>query len=246
MFSDLKRAIIHISWAVTLAVLILSGAGECVAPGQSAGVHSHHEGILGELDDCSISLNGEISRDLRCVDEALVKECATEYGIDFRLILAIIKHESSFDEDAVSDHGAEGLMQIMPVTHLEISEAIDVQNPFVPRDNIRAGVYYVSKLSELFKDARGDDRISLVLAAYNAGPARIYDAQELAAYMGESPRSWSSMKAMLPLLSRRYYSLHQAVWNNGRPPNGFFGCSLQTIRYVENIMETYHSYLQPG
>ena len=80
---------------------------------------------------------------------------------------------------AVSERGAQGLMQIMPVTNSEIAEEIDIQDPSLPHENLRAGVYYVAKLSELFKDVKGEDRIRLVLAAYNAGPSRIYDAQEL-------------------------------------------------------------------
>jgi membrane-bound lytic murein transglycosylase MltF len=157
----------------------------------------------------------------------------------------MIKQESRFNHEAVSERGAQGLMQIMPVTHSEIAEEIDVQDPFLPRENLRAGIYYVSKLTELFKNVKGDDRTRLVLAAYNAGPSRIYDAQELAAYLGEDPHSWTSIRNVLPLLSKRYYSLHQSVWGSSRPPNGYYGSSNQTIRYVENIMKTFHNYCDP-
>ena len=225
-----------------LALLILSTAGECVAPSSSASLQMSQTSLADASDVRSASLNDRVKNDLRCVDEKLVRRYAKEFGVDFRLILAMIKHESQFDEDAVSERGAQGLMQIMPVTHSELSEELDVEDPMLPEANLRAGVYYVAKLCELFKDANAHDRVCLALAAYNAGPSRIYDAQELAAYLGENPRSWSSIRTVLPLLSKRYYSLHHSVWSASRPPNGYFGSSRQTIRYVENIMKTYQSY----
>ncbi len=100
----------------------------------------------------------------------------------------------------------------MPVTNSEISEELDMKESYLPDENLKAGIYYFSKLYELFKGETEEDRLSLALAAYNAGPSRIYDAQELAAYLGENPSRWSSIQTMLPLLSKRYYSLHQSVW----------------------------------
>jgi membrane-bound lytic murein transglycosylase MltF len=242
----LKRAILHIIWVLSLAIVVLTTAGECVAPGPLLNAELRETVVLGEPDPYSVSPNSELCNDLEYVDEELLKEYSAEYGIDFRLVLAMIKHESSFDENAVSERGAEGLMQIMPVTHMEISGELEARDPLVPHNNIRSGVHYVAKLCELFREATGEDKIGIILAAYNAGPARIYDAQELAAYLGENPRSWHSIRNVLPLLSKRYYSLHQAVWDAERPPNGCFGCARQTIQYVDNILKTYHAYRQPA
>ncbi len=228
-----------------ITVLILSSACECIAP------HSKNEEgvnsiVLHDQRDRSSLINDAVKSDLRYVDKKMVVKYSLKYRIDYRLILAMIKQESRFDDGAISYRGAQGLMQIMPVTYSEISEEIGIQDPFLPHENLNAGVYYVAKLSELFKDVKGDDNISLMLAAYNAGPSRIYDAQELAAYLGEDPYSWSSIRNILPLLSKRYYSLHHAAWNTSRPPNGYYGSARQTIRYVENIMKTYHAYRQPA
>ena len=107
----------------------------------------------------------------------------------------------------------------------------------------RAGIYYLSKLSENFSSASPTERMRLAVAAYNAGPARIYDAQELAAYLGEDPDSWASVRHVLPLLSRRYASLHAHVWAEGRPPHGYFGGWRETIRYVDRVMARYEEYL---
>jgi membrane-bound lytic murein transglycosylase F len=177
-------------------------------------------------------------------DLASVRRFAAEYGVDYRLILAIIRQESRFDREAVSDRGASGMMQIMPVTNAEITSQLEILDPGHPRENLRAGIYYFAKLARLFKDASPEDQLSLALAAYNAGPSRVYDAQELAAYMGEDPSSWRSVAKALPLLSKRYYTLHALVWDDARPKYGYYGSSRQTITYVEKVMNTYESLRQ--
>ena len=134
-------------------------------------------------------------------------------------------------------------MQIMPVTETEISNELALKDIHLSKENIRAGTYYFARLLDLFPDSKPEDRLRLALASYNAGPSRVYDAQELAAYLGENPCIWSSIQTVLPLLSKRYYSLHRAVWSEGKPPKGYFGSWRQTTAYVENIMKTYLSYL---
>ena len=200
-----------------------------------------------ELIDGVGTVNGtqesiSLTEDMESVDFKSVRKFSEEYGTDERLILAIMKQESQFDENAVSYRGARGLMQIMPVTNMELVEELDLPKVSRPRENIQAGIYYFSKLYRLFKTGTKGDRIRLALAAYNAGPSRIYDAQELAAYLGENPNEWRSIRNVLPLLSKRYYSLHQAVWNESKPPAGYFGSWRETSVYVDAIMKTYKEY----
>jgi membrane-bound lytic murein transglycosylase F len=171
-----------------------------------------------------------------------VKRYSTEYGLDYRLILAIMKQESQFNEHARSGRGARGYMQIMPVTNSQLRDELDLPDPEVPVQNIRTGIYYFSKLYSLFPGMSETDRLSFALAAYNAGPARIYDAQVLAAYIGEDAKSWTSVESILPLLSKRYYSLHQTVWSDGHPPTGCFGEFQQTIGYVHRVLKAYQEY----
>ena len=183
-----------------------------------------------------------LAEDMESVDFKSVRKFSEEYGTDERLILALMKQESQFDENAVSYRGARGLMQIMPVTNLELVEELDLPKSSLPRENIQAGIYYFSKLYRLFKTGTKGDRIRLALAAYNAGPSRIYDAQDLAAYLGENPNEWRSIRNVLPLLSKRYYSLHGAVWSASRPPAGYFGSWRETSSYVDAVMKTYKGY----
>lgn len=155
--------------------------------------------------------------------------------IDWRLIWAIIKQESKFDPYAVSSKGAQGLMQLHPLTQQDFG--MDSLEVFQPMRNIDVGVSYFSKLYMLFDKASKTDRICLALAAYNAGPSRIYDAQELVAYLGDDPLSWRAIQNALPLLSKRYYTLHRSVWDGGKPRYGYFGGWRQTISYVENVLK---------
>jgi membrane-bound lytic murein transglycosylase MltF len=173
----------------------------------------------------------------------LVKRYSDLYNVDFRLVLAIIQQESRFNHELVSRKGAIGLMQLMPVTHMEVAEKLDLENLNLPEQNIRGGVYYFSELRNLFSCPNPEDAISLTLAAYNAGPGRIYDAQDLAAYMGEDPHSWQTIEKMLPLLSKRYYTLHRAVWGDGKPRSGYFGSWRQTVGYVESVLKVYDEYI---
>ena len=102
--------------------------------------------------------------------EDIITECCEEYGVDKYLVIAVIKAESGFKEDAASAAGAKGLMQITDSTFSFCRENMDypLENIFFPEDNIRAGVWY---LSEMLK--RYDGNTKNALAAYNAGFANV-------------------------------------------------------------------------
>jgi membrane-bound lytic murein transglycosylase F len=171
-----------------------------------------------------------------------IRTYARKYGFDWRLILALMKQESRFIPQAESERGASGLMQMMPDTRDEVGKVLEIEDMAHPMNNIRGGIYYLSKLYDFFEGASEADRIRLTLAAYNAGPARVYDAQEVAAYFRDNPRKWQSVKDALPLLSKRYYTLHRNIWTDQRPRAGWFGESRQTIAYVDKVMGYYEEY----
>ncbi len=96
--------------------------------------------------------------------ETEIKTAAREHDVDPALVRAVIHAESAFNEKAVSPVGAQGLMQLMPGTALEVG----VENAMVAADNIRGGVTYLARMLQRFK---GDTR--LATAAYNAGPGAV-------------------------------------------------------------------------
>lgn len=85
---------------------------------------------------------------------------ASKIGVPSSLVNAIIERESGYNQFAISNKGAVGLMQLMP----KVIEEFGVSNPFVPDENIRGGVSYLKRLLVKY----GWD-YKKALAAYNAG-----------------------------------------------------------------------------
>lgn len=94
---------------------------------------------------------------------AIVDKAARAHDVDPLLVHSIIKVESNYNTHAVSNKGAQGLMQLTPPT----ARMLGVSNSFDPEQNIEAGVKYLKYLKDLYKDDR------LALAAYNAGPGAV-------------------------------------------------------------------------
>ena len=125
--------------------------------------------------------------------DELISDASRKYDVDSRLLKAMIKAESDFDPRAISRKGAMGLMQIMP----ENFEMLNLENPFDPWQNIRAGTQYFKKLYERF-----NGKLALSLAAYNAGPTavdrykRIPPYQETEEYVRRVLRYYRTFKQL--------------------------------------------------
>ncbi|HEY9722674.1 MAG TPA: lytic transglycosylase domain-containing protein [Oscillatoriaceae cyanobacterium] len=87
------------------------------------------------------------------------QKAGQKYGIDPRLVLAVISVESSGNPHAVSSVGARGLMQLMPAT----ARGLGVSNVNNPQQNIDGGVRYLSQLMKRYGQTSG-------IRAYNGGP----------------------------------------------------------------------------
>ncbi len=120
----------------------------------------------------------------------LIKEVASQYKWDWRLISAIIYHESRFNEAAASWLGAYGLMQIMPAT----AEDFGVTNFEDPQQNVKTGIMLLNSLNDQFIRTIPDstERVKFVLAAYNIGLGHVFDAQQLAKKYGKNPLVWQN------------------------------------------------------
>lgn len=89
-----------------------------------------------------------------------ITRAAASFGLDPKLIEAVIQTESGFNAQAVSPVGAQGLMQLMPGTAADLG----VKDAFDPEQNIQAGSKYLKQLMDRYHGDTG-----LALAAYNWG-----------------------------------------------------------------------------
>jgi soluble lytic murein transglycosylase-like protein len=92
-----------------------------------------------------------------------IAAAADRYGLDPKLLHALVAVESSYDARAISPAGAGGLTQLMPST----AAALGVTDRFDPPQAVMGGAAFLAQQIRRFKDLR------LALAAYNAGPVRV-------------------------------------------------------------------------
>ncbi|MCW6075778.1 lytic transglycosylase domain-containing protein [Clostridium sporogenes] len=109
------------------------------------------------------SIKSEVRTGNITIDSA-VEKASRKYGIDKDLLMSVIKQESDFNPNCVSNAGAQGLMQLMPGTASELG----VTNPFDIEQNIDGGAKYLKKMLDMHGNVK-----ELALAAYNAGPGTL-------------------------------------------------------------------------
>lgn len=101
----------------------------------------------------------------------LVEEYSAEFGIEKELLYAVIKTESSFNPNAVSNADAVGLTQITPETFewlkTKLGEEDSELSLFDPETSIKYGSFFLSYLLNEFENT------DTAVAAYHAGRGRI-------------------------------------------------------------------------
>jgi membrane-bound lytic murein transglycosylase MltF len=150
---------------------------------------------------------------------ALFRKYGEQYGVDWVLMAAQGYQESRLDQNAKSQVGAVGVMQVMPETGKDMRVGdISQIDP-----NINAGVKYIRfVIDQFFKDEPMDDlnKALFAFASYNAGPGRVKQLRREAQQTGLDPNLW--FNNVERVASKRI----------GR----------ETVTYVSNIYKYYVAY----
>ena len=162
--------------------------------------------------------------------QPIIKQAATRYGFDWRLIAAVMYQESHFNPRARSHRGVRGLMQLTQATAREMG----VTNRLDPYQSIMGGVKYLKRLYRRYHKAEDPDRMFITLAGYNVGPRHILSAQRIARKKGLDPNKWPTLEQTLPLLCyEKYIRQSKHGYCRGTEP----------VRYVNRI-RTYYDILR--
>ena len=165
----------------------------------------------------------------------ILQKYAKIYDIDWRLVAALIYHESNFNIDAVSYKGAFGIIQIMPQTAEEYgmspTSSIDQQIKVA----YRILNDYKKQLSIYFDNDK--DLYRAMIASYNLGLGHILDAIALALKYDGQINSWEQVAQWLLNKSQKIYYSDPVV------KNGYCKGRL-TVYFVNLVYETYENYKQ--
>jgi membrane-bound lytic murein transglycosylase F len=169
--------------------------------------------------------------------DPIMREVGEEEGFDWRFMSAIAYSESRFIEDLESSQGAMGIMQIRPVVARHFNVPVESIND--TETNVRLAGMLLSELDSMLRipaSTPTEDRLSIILASYNAGIGHVLDARRLARSEGADPNSWETVRYYLDLKADpAYYELD--IVQSGR-----FTGSRQTTGYVNEVMRKYNQY----
>ena len=150
---------------------------------------------------------------------ALFEKYGQRYRFDPLMLAAQGYQESRLNQDARSQVGAIGIMQVMPETGKELKVG-DIR---ITEPNIHAGAKYLDRLmTDYFADAEFDEtnRTLFAFASYNAGPGNIAKMRDHAAKDGLDPNQW--FNSVEVVTARKI--------------------GLETTTYVRNIYKYYVAY----
>lgn len=163
--------------------------------------------------------------------DELIKNLASEYHFDWRLIAAQVNKESQFNPKAKSWAGAKGLLQVMPRTAREVG----ISELDKPENGLKAGIKYMSWIRDQLSDELpADVKMWFTLSAYNAGLGHLKDARHLAVKKGLNPDRWFNHveEAFLLLSKPEYHKKARYGYVRGIEP----------VTYVKHIQALYELY----
>ena len=123
--------------------------------------------------------------------DKLLQVAADSIGWDWRLLAAVVYHESRFHNEATSHKGARGLMQILSsrYTDEELSD---------PARNLSVGSRYLHRLEGRFPGANPMESVKFSLAAYNFGERKVSRLISQADSLGLDATRWDNVATLLP------------------------------------------------
>lgn len=167
------------------------------------------------------------------VYDELIQENAKSLGWDWRLLAAVVYKESAFDTTALSYAGAQGLLQLMPVT----LERFGVTNPNDPVESLRGGVKYLQYLDKFWMERvpETNERIKFILASYNIGQGHVDDAWRLTLKYRKNTQNWEEVSNFLNLKSDPNYYRDPVV------KSGYAKGHI-AVNYVRDVLGLFQSY----
>lgn len=184
----------------------------------------------------SLGLNIKKGGKISVYDDSF-KRHAHVSGYDWRLLAAIGFNESRFNNDIISWAGAQGLMQLMPVTAQAMG--IDPSDLSNPDRNILAAAKLLKKLDSSLADKvpDKDERLMFVIAAYNCGLGHIFDSIALAEKFGLDSTKWLGNVSEAALMKSR-----PQYYNDPVVKNGYFR-GRETTEFVDKVMSVYNYFV---
>ena len=167
------------------------------------------------------------------VYDELIQAQAQSLGWDWRLLAALVYKESRFDTTALSYAGAQGLLQLMPVT----VERFGVTNPNDPAESLKGGVKYLQYLDKFWMERvpETNERIKFILASYTIGQGHVDDAWRLTLKYRKNTQSWQEVSNFLNLKSDPKYYRDPVV------KSGYAKGHI-AVKYVRDVLALFQSY----
>ena len=224
---------------VVLSVALIAAYESAIGQSQEIKTPTTAEAMAADLKLTELSVATEETPCLISRFDNIMQEVGAEQGQDWRFMSAIAYTESRFIENLESRQGAKGIMQIRPVVARHFKVPVESIND--TETNIRLAGMLLSELETMLRMPAStpmQDRLSIILASYNAGIGHVLDARRLARVEGANPNSWADVSRYLELKSTPDYYEKEIV------KCGKFTGSGQTLNYVKQVMRKYNQYKQ--
>jgi hypothetical protein len=151
-----------------------NATSDATSPGTENSISKSTAAPLGSIDPKS----GGSDKNCQALENAAA---AHDLPLDF--FVRLIRQESNFDPNSVSNKGAQGIAQFMPGT----ARWRGLEDPFEPLQALSESARWLHELREQFGN------LGLAAAAYNAGPRRVQDWLAGRGYLPDETRAYVSI-----------------------------------------------------